>query len=212
MIYEPEVKHYFFKKIFPFIQDADGIYELVNKFYEKTYNGYYELCLMKYIQVFPQAKQTSTFKKEFRFNIEKKILTYMKNVLIVKQMAQLYFDGLETYKEGIKILKFLINQVDCLRYLNLSGSIIEEKDLITIIDAAELKNTDFVLELKDMTLSKQVIKLIQEIQRKFPNKSILIDNFYNGVKKDLEIRKNRVKNKSNKDFNIWQDDDINVIY
>ena len=136
----------------------------------------------------------------------------MKNVLIVKQMAQLYFDGLETYKEGIKILKFLINQVDCLRYLNLSGSIIEEKDLITIIDAAELKNTDFVLELKDMTLSKQVIKLIQEIQRKFPNKSILIDNFYNGVKKDLEIRKNRVKNKSNKDFNIWQDEDIDVIY
>ena len=75
----------------------------------------------------------------------------MKNVLTVNQMAQLYFDGLETYKEGIKILKFLINQVDCLRYLNLSGSIIEEKDLITIIDATELKNTDFVLEIKDMT-------------------------------------------------------------
>ena len=167
---------------------------------------------MKYYQVFPQAKQTSSFKKEFRFNIEKKILTYMKNVLTVNQMAQLYFDGLETYKEGIKILKFLINQVDCLRYLNLSGSIIEEKDLITIIDATELKNTDFVLEIKDMTLSKQVIKIIKEIQRKFPNKSYVIDNFYNGVKKNLEIRKNRVKNKTNKDFNFWKDDDIDVIY
>ena len=55
-------------------------------------------------------------------------------------------------------------------------------------------------------------KQIKEIQRKFPNKSYVIDNFYNGVKKNLEIRKNRVKNKTNKDFNFWKDDDIDVIY
>lgn len=211
MIFEPELNEYFFKKIFPYIQDADGIYNLISKPYQLIYNGYYDQCYIKYSDVFPQAKKTSSFRKEFRFNLEKKILTYMKNVLIVNQMSQLYFDELESYKEGIKILKFLINQVDCLKYLNLSGSIIDEKDLITIIDAVELKNSDFVLEIKDMTLSTQVIKIIKEIERLFPNKTIIIDDYYNGMKKNLEIRKNRVKNKSNKNFNIWKDDEINVI-
>lgn len=193
IVYKADISNYFFKNLYPLLQDADGLYELLSKENEKLYNNFFDLYYQFYLEAHPSTEQTKKLRKELRYFLEKKIYGLIRNIM--SQTQELYFDGLTTYKEGIKILKQLILKIPCFTYLNLSGSILDEKELISIIDSIETKDQEFTLEIKNMELSKKILMIIKDVQRTFLNKKFIIDNKYNGAMNDLNIRKIRNKDK-----------------
>lgn len=200
IVYKADISNYFFKKLYPLLQDADGLYELLSKENEQLYNNFFNLCYQFYLEAHPSTEQTKKMKKEFRYYFEKKIYGVIRNTM--SQTQELYFDGLTTYKEGIKILKQLILKIPCFTYLNLSGSLMDENDLISIIESIQTKEQEFTFEIKNMELSKKILMSIKDVQKSCLNKKFIIDNKYNGAMNGLNIRKIRNKDKT-KQKTFW---------
>ena len=93
-----------------------------------------------------------------------------------EKISELRFDKL-TYKNNtFNFILSLIKEMDFLTYLNLSGFVFENENVIyNILNEVDKRVFPFTLEIKDIYLSKKMIKIIKDIERNDLSKLFIID-------------------------------------
>jgi hypothetical protein len=118
-----------------------------------------------------------------------------------EKISELTFDKL-TYKNNtFNFILSLIKEMDFLTYLNLSGFVFENENVIyNILNEVDKRVFPFTLEIKDIYLSKKMIKIIKDIERNDLSKLFIIDKKYNGIINQVDKEKIRKKKKKEKKF------------
>ena len=118
-----------------------------------------------------------------------------------EKISELTFDKL-TYKNNtFNFILSLIKEMDFLTYLNLSGFVFENENVIcNILNEVDKRVFPFTLEIKDIYLSKKMIKIIKDIERNDLSKLFVIDKKYNGIINQVDKEKIRKKKKKEKKF------------
>ena len=118
-----------------------------------------------------------------------------------EKITELTFDKL-TYKNNtFNFILSLIKEMDFLTYLNLSGFVFENENVIyNILNEVDKRVFPFTLEIKDIYLSKKMIKIIKDIERNDLSKLFIIDKKYNGIINQVDKEKIRKKKKKEKKF------------
>ena len=118
-----------------------------------------------------------------------------------EKISELRFDKL-TYKNNtFNFILSLIKEMDFLTYLNLSGFVFENENVIyNILNEVDKRVFPFTLEIKDIYLSKKMIKIIKDIERNDLSKLFIIDKKYNGIINQVDKEKIRKKKKKEKKF------------
>ena len=118
-----------------------------------------------------------------------------------EKITELTFDKL-TYKNNtFNFIFSLIKEMDFLTYLNLSGFVFENENVIyNILNEVDKRVFPFTLEIKDIYLTKKMIKIIKDIERNDLNKLFIIDKKYNGIINQVDKEKIRKKKKKEKKY------------
>ena len=118
-----------------------------------------------------------------------------------EKITELTFDKL-TYKNNtFNFILSLIKEMDFLTYLNLSGFVFENENVIyNILNEVDKRVFPFTLEIKDIYLSKKMIKIIKDIERNDLSKLFIIDKKYNGIINQVDKEKIRKKKKKEKKY------------
>ena len=118
-----------------------------------------------------------------------------------EKITELTFDKL-TYKNNtFNFILSLIKEMDFLTYLNLSGFVFENENVIyNILNEVDKRVFPFTLEIKDIYLTKKMIKIIKDIERNDLSKLFIIDKKYNGIINQVDKEKIRKKKKKEKKF------------
>ena len=116
-----------------------------------------------------------------------------------EKITELTFDKL-TYKNNtFNFILSLIKEMDFLTYLNLSGFVFENENVIyNILNEVDKRVFPFTLEIKDIYLTKKMIKIIKDIERNDLSKLFIIDKKYNGIINQVDKEKIRKKKKKKK--------------
>ncbi len=118
-----------------------------------------------------------------------------------EKITELTFDKL-TYKNNtFNFILSLIKEMDFLTYLNLSGFVFENDNIIyNILKEVDKRVFPFTLEIKDIYLTKKMIKIIKDIERNDLSKLFIIDKKYNGIINQVDKEKIRKKKKKEKKY------------
>lgn len=118
-----------------------------------------------------------------------------------EKITELTFDKL-TYKNNtFNFILSLIKEMDFLTYLNLSGFVFENENVIyNILNEVDKRVFPFTLEIKDIYLTKKMIKIIKDIERNDLSKLFIIDKKYNGIINQVDKEKIRKKKKKEKKY------------
>ena len=118
-----------------------------------------------------------------------------------EKISELTFDKL-TYKNNtFNFILSLIKEMDFLTYLNLSGFVFENENVIyNILNEVDKRVFPFTLEIKDIYLTKKMIKIIKDIERNDLSKLFIIDKKYNGIINQVDKEKIRKKKKKEKKY------------
>jgi hypothetical protein len=118
-----------------------------------------------------------------------------------EKITELTFDKL-TYKNNtFNFILSLIKEMDFLTYLNLSGFVFENDNIIyNILNEVDKRVFPFTLEIKDIYLTKKMIKIIKDIERNDLSKLFIIDKKYNGIINQVDKEKIRKKKKKEKKY------------
>ena len=118
-----------------------------------------------------------------------------------EKITELTFDKL-TYKNNtFNFILSLIKEMDFLTYLNLSGFVFENENVIyNILNEVDKRVFPFTLEIKDIYLTKKMVKIIKDIERNDLSKLFIIDKKYNGIINQVDKEKKRKKKKKEKKY------------
>ena len=118
-----------------------------------------------------------------------------------EKITELTFDKL-TYKNNtFNFILSLIKEMDFLTYLNLSGFVFENENVIyNILNEVDKRVFPFTLEIKDIYLTKKMIKIIKDIERNDLSKLFIIDKKYNGIINQVDKEKIKKKKKKEKKY------------
>lgn len=204
IILNPNVHKYFSDNIYPFLINADSLYEFFNDYNEETFNKFYNYSLNEFKKVaethnlnMKEKKLEKTFKNYVKKFIVSMAIRNFKN----KKYESLYFNKLNPYDDAFEMITLLIKFMNEITYLNLSNILINDEIILAkLIDKIALRDK-FTLILDGIFISNDLLKEIKTIMNKNINIKIVIDKKLNKEMNTLGGKKlNKAKNLNKKIF------------
>lgn len=195
IILNENCRKYFNNNIFPFLLDADSIYEFLSSKNEKIYKEFFAHCY-KEINTLRESNglvlKEKNFEKSFKRTVNKFLAKEIISNLKKENINSLVFDKLVPYNESFEILTYIVEEMKNLEYLDLSRSIFqEEKILSKLLEKVFDKEKKFVLRLEGIFISKEILKEIKFFSEN-KNIEIIIDKRFNGQMNGLGSKKMKI--------------------
>ena len=208
IILNPNVHKYFSNNIYPFLINADSLYEFFNDYNEETFNKFYNYSLnefKKITEIQNLNKKEKNIEKSFKNYVKKFIVTMAIGNFKNKKYESLYFNKLNPYDDAFDMIILLIKLMKEIIYLNISNILInDEIFLAKLIDKIALRDK-FTLILDGVFISIDLLKIIKTIMNKNINIKVVIDKKYNKEMNTLGGKKlNKDKNLNKKIFKYIQ--------
>ena len=204
IILNPNVHKYFNNNIYPFLINADSLYEFFNDYNEETFNKFYNYSLnefKKITEIQNLNKKEKNIEKSFKNYVKKFIVTMAIGNFKKKKYESLYFNKLNPYDNALDMITLLIKLMKEIIYLNISNILInDEIFLVKLIDEIALRDK-FTLILDGVIISIDLLKVIKTIMNKNINIKVVIDKKYYKEMNTLGGKKlNKAKNLNKKIF------------
>ena len=201
LILNSKCHNYYNQNIYPFLLNADTVYDFFNFQNENTFNKLFNFSLNELKKII--------ISNNLRFNLNNLEKTFKKSVLrflvmnIVKNFEKedydsLNFNKLAPYNDAKEMIILLVKYMKNLNYLDLSDiNINDDVFLGKLIDKIETKN-QFTLLLEGIYLSTAIVKKVKIITDNNMDIKIKIDKKYNGQINHLGGKKMNMKKNLNK--------------
>ena len=204
LILNTKCHKYFNDNIYPFLVNADSVYQFFSLECEETFNKLFNYCFneIKSIIISNKLKMNlktleSSFKKAIIKFLTATIVTNFEN----EDYDSLDFKKLVPYNDAKEMIILLVRLMKKLNYFNLSHiKVNDDIFLDKLIGKIEAKN-NFILVLEGISISKKLVNKIKIITDNNMGLKIIIDKKYNGEFKQLGGKKmNKQKNINKKKF------------
>ena len=195
---------YFIDNIYPFLINADTVYDFFNDYNEEIFNKFFNYCFNELKII----KETNNLKLKEK-NLEKSFKRIVKKFIVMitiknfkkEQYTSLDFSKLTPYEDAFDMIILLIGFMKEITYLNLSNILINDEILLSkLINKISLRDK-FTLILEEVYLSTDILKDIKLVMDKNMNIKIVIDKKY---KKEMNMlggkKLNKIKNLNQKKF------------
>lgn len=174
------------------------MFELISKHNENLFKEHVEFIYQRYLEILRttinKKKEEEKLKSDFNFSLINFLAKKIIHNLNKSEITDLDFELLEPYKEGFKILLYILKNYSALRYLRLSGCLLTQKQL-TDVYLAVYNKKNFELDLTSLEIDTDLLKLISSSIVDNPYLNVILDDDY---KKKLEIINKKIYIKSNK--------------
>ena len=160
IILNPNVHKYFSDNIYPFLINADSLYDFFNDYNEETFTKFYNYSLNEFKKI--SEIQNLNMKEK---HLEKSFKNYVKKFIISmairnfkkKKYESLYFNKLNPYDDAFDMIILLIKFMNEITYLNISNILInDEIFLAKLIDKIALRDK-FTLILNGIDISTDLL-------------------------------------------------------
>ena len=183
MILNANCHNYYLKNIYPFLLNADSVYEFFNYNNEKTFKDLFNYCFneLKYILSLNEIKiKENNFEKTFKQSMMRFLVSMILNNFEKEEYDSLDFNKLIPYSEAKEMILLIIRLMKNLNHLDLSNAVINDDDFLNkLLDKIEKKD-QFTLILEGIDINKDLVKKIKIITDKNLDIQIKINNIYNG--------------------------------
>ena len=204
MILNSNCHKYYNNNIYPYLLNADTVYEFFNNNNEKIFNDLFNYSLneLKNIINTSQMKlNEQNFEKTFKQSIIRFLVSMILRNFSEEKYDSLDFTKLVPYNEAKEMILLIIRLMKQLNYLDLSYAVINDDVFLNkLLDKIE-KKSNFTLILEGIDINKDLIKKIKTITDQNFDIKIKINSIYNGQMQYYGRKKmNKVKNKNKTKF------------
>lgn len=195
---------YYLNIIYPFLLNAETVYEFFNYNNEKTFNDFFKYSFneLKNIINLNEVKiNENNFEKTFKQSIIRFLVSMIIKNFNEEEYDSLDFSKLIPYDEAKEMILLIIRLMKQLNYLDLSyANINDDSFLNKLIEKIEKKDK-FSLILEGININKDLVKKIKVITDQNYDINIKINNIYNGQMQFYGGKKlNKTKNKNKAKF------------
>ena len=175
--------NYYLNNIYPFLLNADTVYEFFNHNNENTFNKLFNYCFNELKNIINPNEikiNENSFGKTFKQSIIRFLVS-----MIIKNFKEEGYDSLDftklvPYKESKEMILLIIRLMKELNYLDLSHAIINDDHFLNkLLDKIE-KRDKFTLILQGIDINKDLVKKIKMIIDNNFDIKIKINSIYNG--------------------------------
>ena len=204
LILNPKCHKYFTDNIYPYLINADGVYQFFNWNNEETFNKLFKYCFNELKQII-FCNNLKLKEKNLEKTFRKSVIRFLVTMIIINFEEEKYdfldFKELEPYEDAKEMIILLVRLMKKINYLDLSYLIINDDSFLgKLIDKINNKN-EFTLLLEGVYLNNDLIKKIKLIKDKNLDIKIIIDKKYNGQINYCGGKKmNKAKNLNKKKF------------
>ena len=206
MILNANCHKYYNDNIYPFLLNADTVYEFFNNNNQKVFNDLFNYSfneLKKIINTNEIKLNEENFEKTFKQSVIRFLVSKILQNFAEEKYDSLDFTKLNPYNEAKEMILLIIRLMKKLNYLDLSYAVINDDVFLNkIIDKIEKKD-NFTLILEGIEINKEMVKKIKMITDQNYDINIKINskyngqlNFYGGKKMNKNKNKNKAKFKN----------------
>lgn len=201
LILNSKCHNYYINNIYPFLLNADTVYEFLNFKNEELFNKLFNYCFkeIKNIIISNNLKlHLNNLEKNFKRAIIRFLVTIIIKNFEKEQYDSLDFQDLTPYNDAKEMIILIVKLMKNLNYLNLNNTKIND-DLFfgKLLDKIDTKN-QFTLLLEGIYLDNNIVKKIKIITDNNMDIKIKIDKKYNGQLNFLGGKKMNMKKNINK--------------
>ena len=207
LILNSNCHNYYLNNIYPFLLNAETVYEFFNYKNEKTFKDLFNYSFneLKSIINLKEMKiaEDNDFDKTFKQSVIRFIVSIILKNFEEEEYDSLDFSKLNPYQEAKEMILLIIRLMKNLNYLDLSYSIINDDNFISKLLDKIQKKDKFTLILEGIDINKNLVKKIKIINDTNLDIKIKINNIYNGqmhfyggkkMNKIKNLNKNKFKN------------------
>jgi hypothetical protein len=204
MVLNTKCYKYYKNNIYPYLLNADTLYDFFNFYSEEVFNKLFNYCFneLKSIIISNKLKlNENNLEKTFRKTLIRFLITMTLKNFEQQEYDSLNFSELVPYSDAKEMIVLLVKLMKQLNYLDLSYIKINDNEFLSkLIDKIESKDK-FTLLLEGLSLDSDLVKKIRMITDKSFDIKIKIDKKYNGQINHLGGKKmNKSKNLNKKKF------------
>ena len=207
LILNSNCHNYYLNNIYPFLLNAETVYEFFNFKNEKTFKDLFNYSFneLKSIINLKEMKieEDNDFDKTFKQSVIRFLVSIILKNFEEEEYDSLDFSKLNPYQEAKEMILLIIRLMKNLNYLDLSDSIINDDNFISKLLDKIQKKDKFTLILEGIDINKNLVKKIKIINDTNLDIKIKINNIYNGqmhfyggkkMNKIKNLNKNKFKN------------------
>ena len=202
MILNANCHKYYNDNIYPFLLNADTVYEFFNINNQKVFNDLFNYSfneLKNIINTNEIKLNEENFEKTFKQSVIRFLVSMILHNFAEEKYDSLDFTKLNPYNEAKEMILLIIRLMKKLNYLDLSYAVINDDVFLNkIIDKIEKKD-NFTLILEGIEINKDMVKKIKMINDQNYDINIKINSKYNGQLQfygGKKMNKNKNKNKA----------------
>ena len=204
MILNANCHKYYNDNIYPFLLNADTVYEFFNINNQKVFNDLFNYSfneLKNIINTNEIKLNEENFEKTFKQSVIRFLVSMILQNFAEEKYDSLDFTKLNPYNEAKEMILLIIRLMKKLNYLDLSYAVINDDVFLNkIIDKIEKKD-NFTLILEGIEINKDMVKKIKMINDQNYDINIKINSKYNGQLQFYGGKKmNKTKNKNKAKF------------
>lgn len=204
MILNTNCHKYYLNNIYPFLLNADSVYEFFNFNNEETFNNLFNYSfneLKKIIEPNKIKLKESNLENSFKRTIRRFLVTMMIKNFKSEGYDSLDFSDLKPYNDAKEMIILLVKLMKDLNYLDLKKMVINDDLFLEKLIEKVNSKENFTLILEGINISSKIIKKIKIIKDRNLGVKIIIDKKFNGQIKYLGGKKmNETKNLNKKKF------------
>ena len=204
MVLNSNCHKYYNDNIYPFLLNADTVYEFFNIKNQKIFNDLFNYSFneLKHIINTNEIKlNEENFEKTFKQSVIRFLVSMILQNFAEEKYDSLDFSKLTPYNEAKEMILLIIRLMKKLNYLDLSYAVINDDTFLNkLLDKIE-KRDNFTLILEGIEINKDMVKKIKIITDQNYDIIIKINNKYNGQLQFYGGKKmNKTKNKNKTKF------------
>jgi len=204
MVLNSNCYKYYKNNIYPFLLNADTLYEFFSFYNEEVFNKLFNYSLNELIKIIRSNNlklNENNLEKSFKKTLIRFLITMTLKNFEKEKYDSLNFSELAPYNDAKEMIILLVRLMKKLSYLDLSYLKVNDNEFLSkLIDKIELRDK-FTLSLEGIYLSSDLVKKIKIITDNNFDIQIKIDKKYNGQINHLGGKKmNKTKNLNKKKF------------
>ena len=201
LILNSKCHNYYINNIYPFLLNADTVYEFFNSKNEGLFNQLFNYCFkeIKKIIISNNLKlNLNNLEKNFKKTIIRFLVTIIIKNFEKEDYDSLDFQDLTPYNDAKEMIILIVKFMKNLNYLNLNNiKVNDDLFLGKLLDKIETKD-QFTLLLEGIYIDNNIVKKIKMITDNNMDIKIKIDKKYNGQLNFLGGKKMNMKKNMNK--------------